>query len=333
MFGFLFLFDSFHHPVKFAANAFQLTLRLFLLLNVHLRQGFSESPAGSMHEGKRHLQFASEGKGSRLSSYSLLLRFQKQFRLGEDAVADHVRAVPPGSIKLRGLPCVAMVLDESGGHACAVVHIDSRHRHQILHRQLRAESAFAHLLLDGFRQQFDQRQAPRHPTHATVEAACKFVERASETSLHFHQQPTLFERAFRWTESQRPGKHQRFGFAQGPDHGFDRIPAELFQRSDALMSVYHQVALAVVCGNDHDDGSLLAAVSQRGQQPALSVRFADPQMLPSPVQLVKLQLHHSLLGVQYRWNRYWSFGRKGEVGWEVLWSQADMSGTGLSWCG
>ena len=155
-----------------------------------------------MQESNRHLQFASDGDGGRLSCQSLLLRFQKQFGLGEDAFADHVRAVPPGSIELRGLPCVAMVLDESVGHACAVVHVDSRHRHQILHRQLRTESAFTHLLLDGFRQQFDQRQTPRHPTHAAVEAACELVERASETSLHLHQQPTLFERAFRWTEPQ-----------------------------------------------------------------------------------------------------------------------------------
>jgi hypothetical protein len=29
------------------------------------------------------------------------------------------------------------------------------------------------------------------------------------------------------------------------------------------------------------------------------VRLADSQMLPSPVQLVKLQLHRRLLGIQY----------------------------------
>jgi hypothetical protein len=32
----------------------------------------------------------------------------------------------------------------------------------------------------------------------------------------------------------------------------------------------------------------LAAIRQRRQQPALPVRLADSQMLPSPVQLVKL---------------------------------------------
>jgi hypothetical protein len=53
-------------------------------------------------------------------------------------------------------------------------------------------------------------------------------------------------------------------------------------------------------------------------------------MLPSPVQLVKLQLHRLLLGVQYRRNRHWSFGMKGEVRWEVWWNQEDTRGTRLS---
>ena len=59
------------------------------------------------------------------------------------------------------------------------------------------------------------------------------------------------------------------------------------------------VARYDVLGDDHDDGRLLAALSQRRQQPALSERLADSQMLPSPVQLVKLQLHRRLLGIQY----------------------------------
>jgi hypothetical protein len=80
-----------------------------------------------------------------------------------------------------------MVLDESGGHPLAVLHVDSRYRHQILHCQLRAQRSFAHLLLDGFRQQFDQRQATRYPTHAAVEAARQLVERATKALLHLHQ--------------------------------------------------------------------------------------------------------------------------------------------------
>ena len=41
------------------------------------------------------------------------------------------------------------------------------------------------------------------------------------------------------------------------------------------------------------------ALSQRGQQAPLPVRLADSQMFPAPVQLVKLQLHRRLLGIQY----------------------------------
>jgi hypothetical protein len=43
------------------------------------------------------------------------------------------------------------------------------------------------------------------------------------------------------------------------------------------------------------------------------VRLADSKMFPSPVQLVKLQLHRFQFGIQYGRNRDWSFARKGEV--------------------
>jgi len=52
---------------------------------------------------------------------------------------------------LPGLPRVATVLGESGGHPLAVVHLDSCHWHQILHGQLRRNLSLAHLLLDRFR--------------------------------------------------------------------------------------------------------------------------------------------------------------------------------------
>lgn len=89
-----------------------------------------------------------------------------------------------------------MVLDECGGHPLAVLDVGSRHRHEILHRQLRAQQAFPHLLLDGFRQQLDQRQAPRYPTHAAVEAARQLIETVAEALFHLRQQPALFQRAF-----------------------------------------------------------------------------------------------------------------------------------------
>ena len=271
--GFLFLSDARRHPLQFPARAFNLTLRLFLLPAIHLRQGCGEPPAGAMQNGHRHFQFAIQGRRGRPGR--LPLRFQKQFRLGQDALADHARAVPPGGIELSGLPRVAMVLDEGGGHLLTLLQADARYRHQILHRQLRGDLAFAHLLLDGFRQQFHQRQTPRHPTHAAVEAARQLLQRVAQALLHFRQQPALFQRAFLRTEAQRPVQQQSFGCAHRPDRGFDRVPAQLLERRDALVAVDHQITVAVVRREDHDDGRLLAGLSQGGQQAPLEVRLAD----------------------------------------------------------
>ena len=199
-----------------------------------------------------------------------------------------------------------MMRDQRGGHPCAVAGVDSCHRHQILHRHLRGELSFAYLLLDRFRQQLHQRQPPRHPTGAAVETARQFIEAIAEALLHLSQQPALFERAFLRAEPQRPRQQQSFGLAHCPDGGFHRVPAQLFQRGHPLVAVDHQITVRCP-GRHHNDGRLLAAVSQRGQQPALPVRLAHSEMLPSPVQLVKLQLHPRLLGIQYARTRNWSF--------------------------
>jgi len=286
----LFLSDSLRHPVEFAARAFHPALRLFLLPDVHLRQGFGKPPAGAMQDGNRHLQIALESGRGRTGG-RLPLRFQKQFRLGQDALANHARAVPPGGIELPGLPRAELMLGERRCHPLAIVQIDARHRHEKLHGQVRRNLAFAHLLLNGVREKFHQRQAPRHPTRAAVEAARQLIEPIAETPLHLRQQPALFQCAFLLAESQRPVQEQSFGFAHRPDGGFHRVPAQLLERGDALVAVDHHVVAAVVRRGDHDDGRLLPALSQRGHQPPLPVRLANSQMFPSPVQLVKLQLH------------------------------------------
>jgi hypothetical protein len=168
-----------------------------------------------------------------------------------------------------------MVLDEYRRHPLALLRIHARHRHQIFQRHLRRDLAFAHLLLDRFRQPLHQSQTPRHPARAAVEAARQFVHRVTEALLHLNQQPALFQRAFLRAESQRPRQHQSFGFAHRPHCGFDRVPAELLQRGDALVAVDHQVTFMVVLGNDYYDRGLLAAVGQRCQQPALAERLTD----------------------------------------------------------
>jgi hypothetical protein len=58
--------------------------------------------------------------------------------------------------------------------------------------------------------------------------------------------------------------------------------------------------------------------------------LAHSQMFPSPVELVKLQLHRRLLGIQYAGGWNWSFPGIWEVGWEAPLDQEDTGGSGLS---
>jgi hypothetical protein len=60
MFPWLFLFDSFRHPVELPARAFDPALHLLLLFAAHLRQSFREPPAGAAQDGRGHLQIALE---------------------------------------------------------------------------------------------------------------------------------------------------------------------------------------------------------------------------------------------------------------------------------
>ena len=64
--------------------------------------------------------------------------------------------------------------------------------------------------------------------------------------LEFRQQPAFFQSAVSFRPMQRAIQHQCFRFAQGPDHGFDRVSAELFQDRDALVTVNDQIAVGLV---------------------------------------------------------------------------------------
>lgn len=123
------------------------------LRSIHLRQGFGEPPAGTTQNGQRHLQIALDLFDRRgLHHRRLPLRFQKQFWFSEDALANHARAFAPRGVKLRGLPGIATVLHECGGHPLTVVRADSRDGNQILHRHLRSKASFAYLPLGRFGQ-------------------------------------------------------------------------------------------------------------------------------------------------------------------------------------
>ena len=104
MFGFGLLSHSRRHPIQLLPGAFHLTLRLFALLVVHLRQGFGHSPAGSTQDGSGHLQIPPQLLHRRFRLWPRrVLRLQKQRRLGENAFPHYPRSFAPGTIELFGL--------------------------------------------------------------------------------------------------------------------------------------------------------------------------------------------------------------------------------------
>jgi len=194
---------------------------------------------------------------------------------------------------LEGLARIAVVLGEDRGHPLAVLQALARHRRQKLHRHLRQDLALAHLLLDSLRQKLHQRQPPRYPTHAAIELARQLIESIAEALLQLRQKPTHLQRGFLFRQAQRPVQQHGRGLAHRPRHRFHRVPAQLLQRRDPLVAVDDHVTVRLTIGRHHHDGSLLPTVGQRRQKPPLPRRVAHSQVLPAPVELVKLQLHQT----------------------------------------
>ena len=115
---------------------------------------------GAVHDRAHHLQIADQLSGGRDRGLLLPLRFEKQRGIVQNALADCSRSAAPGGIQLAGFAGIAVLLGEDGGHALAVLQTLPRHWHQKSHGHLRRDLAFAHLLLDRFRQQLHQGQPP-----------------------------------------------------------------------------------------------------------------------------------------------------------------------------
>lgn len=147
----------------------------FTLLIIHLgRAGSGQPLLCPVHNGGDHLEIADQfgaGAGRGLLLRRLALRFEEQFGRVQNAFAHRRRTLAPGRIQLPGRACVAMVVRKDVSHALAIVQALARCRNQKLQRHLRGDLAFADLLLDCVGQHLDQRQPPRHPTHAAVKAS------------------------------------------------------------------------------------------------------------------------------------------------------------------
>lgn len=161
--------------------------------------GLLKSPLGNADD---LVQLSLQGVGGRRRR-RLLLGFEEQFRLFQDAFARLAFGTAPGVVDCRGLARGPALVGENVRHPEALLEAHSRYRHQIAHGDLGADFAFAHLLLDCFRQRFHQRQPARHPTGAAIQALGQVVDRVAEPLFHFRQQPALFERAVRLAHAER----------------------------------------------------------------------------------------------------------------------------------
>ena len=178
---------------------------------------------------------------------------------------------------------------EYHSYPLAILQLDAGHRHQKLHRHVRGDFALSHLLLDRLRQQFHQRQPPRHPTHAAVEPPRQLLQPVSEALLL--QQPALLQCALLLRHPEGTVQQEGIGFLHRPDHRFHGVAAQLLERRNTLVAIDHQVPASLAGSGHHHDRRLLSRLGQRGQQPSLPLGMADSQMFPAPIELVKLQLH------------------------------------------
>ena len=245
----------------------------------------------AVHDRSDHLQIADQFGAGPWPIFLLPLRFEEQRGIVQNAFADCGRTLPPGRIQLAGFAYIAVVLCKDGGHPLAVLQALPQHRHEKLHCRLRRDLPFAHLLLNSLRQKLHQCQPPRHPRHAAIEPSCELIQAVAETLLQLLKQPAHLQRGFVFGKAQQTVQQHGRGLAHGPYHRFHCVPAQLLQRGDPLIAVDDHVPIRRAFSRHDHNRRLLTAVRQRRQQPPLPSRVVHAQMLPPPVELMKLQLH------------------------------------------
>lgn len=327
---FLLSFQLSADALQLSFDALDLAPRAFALPPIQLR-GAGQPPLRASDDGGRHLQVAQQS-GMRRRTL-LPLRFEEQLRLLQQPFTDRPRALAPGGVQKACFAHLRVTLGENVRHPPTVFQALARYRREELQRHLRQDLPLPHLLLNRLRQNLHQRQPPRHPTHAAVEAAGQLFQPVAEALLQLRQQPAHFQRRLRFGEAQRALQQYRRGLAQRPHHRFHRVPPQLLQRRDSLVAVDDHVPIRLIFGRHHHDGRLLAGFRQRGQQPPLPRWMARPQALPTPVELVELQSHGGhRCGISMEPPGTGLLRRAGEVLRKPAWNQAPAGGSGLSRC-
>ena len=131
---------------------------------------------------------------------------------------------------------------------------------------------------------------------------------------------------------QRTVQHQSLDFVHRPDHRLNRVPTQLLESRDALVTVNDQIAIRLIRNSDDDDRCLLSRGRQRSQQLPLPLWISRPQMFMAAVQLVKLQLHFRLspaVGILQQ-AQSGIAPIQGEVCRQALVNQRDTPGTAIA---
>jgi hypothetical protein len=270
--------------------------RRFDLLVIQLRGSGARQPTiRSVCDGGHHFQIAQQFVAGPVRSFFLCLslRFEKQLGIIQNPFADRVRTLAPRGIQLAGFTRIAVMLGEDCCHPLAILQALACHRDQKFQGHLRQDLALAHLLLDHLRQNLHQRQPPRYPAHTAIEPARQPIQVVAEALLQLCQQPPYLQCGLVFGQAQRAVQQHCRGLAHRPYHRFHRVPAQLFQSRDPLVPVDDHITVRLAFRRHHHNGCLLSAVGQRCQQPPLSRWMAHSQVLPAPIELVKLQLHQT----------------------------------------
>ena len=162
-------------------------------------------------------------------------------------------------------------------------------RHEVLHRRLRGNRAFAHRLLNRRRQDRHQGEPAADPALRTQKGPGKSLPAHPVDTRQFLKQPPLLKGAPSAGTLQAVREQKSFRLRKGQNHHRHGVPAQFAQRKDAPIPVDQDVPpLPAV---HHQGGNALARLRQGDQKAALPGRVKHPKIPVPKIQLVELKLH------------------------------------------
>lgn len=228
------------------------------LIVIHQRRRSRQTPAGAVSDLNDHRQIPQQLIGQRRWLwFDLLLGFEKQLGIVQNALPDLRRGVAPCGVEFAGLPARKAMRLKRIGHPLAILDVGARHRHQVLHGDMRRNFAHADGLLNLLWEKFNQSQPAAHPTGAAIESARQIIQTVAEAVAEFLKPPSFFQCGVALAEAHRTLQYQRFRFAHWPDHRLDCVLAQLLQGRYPLIAIDHQIRIWRAGNRHNHDGRLL----------------------------------------------------------------------------